>query len=56
MNAQIHLASDDSQVSLGLVTLVVGAPVVALLVILLIAFLRRGDSSDEPERVSGEAN
>jgi len=41
MNAEMYLATDDSQVSMGLVVLVVAAPIVALALILVVAYLLR---------------
>lgn len=41
MNTEVYLATDDSQISLGLVALVVATPIVALAVILAFAYLRR---------------
>lgn len=41
MNNEVYLATDDSQISMGLVALVVATPVVALALILVFAYLRR---------------
>lgn len=41
MTTEIYLATDDSQVSMGLVALVVATPIVALALILVVAYVRR---------------
>lgn len=41
MSTEVYLATDGSQISIGLVMLVVATPVVALALILVIAYLRR---------------
>lgn len=46
MNNEVYLATDDSQVSLGLVALVIATPIVALALILAFAYLRRLRAED----------
>lgn len=41
MNTEMYLATDDSQISMGLVVLVVATPIVALALILVVAYLLR---------------